>query len=99
MGRVRDRNDAGKALALAHVIDNVDSPRGLHDSDVNAGEATTKLRQKTTHAPFPQAPILRTVGAIDGIRQVVWRRLVTHWRRRSIRHAIATGQLVLANHG
>src|SRR2546430_14558393 len=99
MRRCRDRDDAVETLALAHVISNADRRRRLDDTHVNSGEATTELGQKTAHTPFTQASVLRTVGAIDGVCQVIRRYLAAPRRWRSIRHTVATVQFVPANHG
>src|SRR5947199_5518696 len=99
MGCCRDRDDAVPALALAHIVHNVEGSWGLDDPDINAGEAATELGQSTAHTPFPQASVLWTVGTIHAVCQVVRRRLLAPRRRRSIGPAFTTGQLVLANQG
>src|SRR5262249_42062500 len=99
MGCGRDGNDAVETLALTDVISNADRSRGLNDTKINAGEAATELGQKTAHAPFSQASVFGTVSAIDGVCEVIRWRLVAPRRRRSIGYAVASGQLVLTDHG
>src|SRR5262245_1368772 len=94
-----DRDDSVPALALAHIVDNVEGSWRLDDPDIDAGEAATKLGQSAAHTPFAQASVLWTVGAIHTVGQIVRGRLLASGRRRSIRPIFATRQLVPANQG
>src|SRR6476469_3239887 len=79
-----DGDDARPPLPLPRIVEDVDGVRRLHDSTMNAREATLKIRKAPTHATLAQTPVLRPVGAVeraDSGRRVRGRLLQSPWRR------------------
>ena len=86
-------------LALAHVVEDRDAARRLHDPAEAAGRAS-ELGQPAGQAALPQRAVLRTIVAIHARGVVTRRRFGTSRRaRRIVFPSAAGGLLVLAGLG
>src|SRR5437867_5249812 len=99
-------DDTLPSLPLTGVVKDRHALRRLHKLKEEAGVAA-KIRQGGSHAPFPEAAILGTVGPIDcaastaacaspGDRDVERRRLLSSGRRRPVLSSFAAREFVLA---
>src|SRR5438034_4427153 len=101
MRSVRHGDDALPSLPLAGVVENRHGARRLHNLKEEAS-GTTKIGQAGSHTTLRQAPVLWTIGPIEGPapggagRRIVRRRLRSPRRRRPVLPTRAGGYLVLA---